>query len=61
MNLPMVIHHLIVVFGILLYLFGSICAPYGAIAFACMEFTNWFFVPYTMMSQVGSRRTPRTP
>jgi len=53
-NLPMVIHHVIVVAGILVYLLGNVCAPYGAIAFACMEFTNWFFVPYTMMSQLGA-------
>jgi len=52
-NLPMVMHHVIVVLGILLYLLSSVCAPYGAIAFVCMEFTNWMFVPFTMMSQLG--------
>ena len=45
----LVIHHLVVVVGILAYLLSSVCALYGAVAFACMEFTNCFFVPYTMM------------
>lgn len=48
-SLPLVIHHLLAVLGILAYLLTSVCAVYGAVAFACMEFTNWFFVPYTMM------------
>jgi uncharacterized membrane protein len=52
-KLELVIHHVLVVLGILTYLLTSVCAVYGAVAFACMEFTNWFFVPYTMMSQIG--------
>ena len=62
-NLPMVLHHLIVLLGILIYILSSICAPYGAVAFACMEFTNWFFVPYTMMcarSRAHGKRASRS-
>jgi len=33
------------VIGALIYVLGGVCAFYGAIAFACMELTNLFFIP----------------
>ena len=38
-NLSLVIHHAVVWIGALSYLLGRTCALYGAVAFACMEFT----------------------
>ena len=50
---PLVIHHVAVVLGALVYVLTACCALYGAVAFTCMEFTNWFFVPWTMLEQLG--------
>jgi len=47
------VHHLVVVAAALLYVLSCYCALYGAVAFACMEFTNWFFVPWTMLEMLG--------
>ena len=41
----MLVHHVLVVVGALIYVIGGVCAFYGAIGFACMELTNLFFVP----------------
>ena len=49
----LVVHHLIVVTAALVYVLSCYCAVYGAVAFACMEFTNWFFVPWTMLEMLG--------
>ena len=49
----LVVHHLIVVAAALVYVLSCYCALYGAVAFACMEFTNWFFVPWTMLEMLG--------
>jgi hypothetical protein len=49
----LVVHHVIVVAGALVYVFTCACALYGSIAFACMEFTNWFFVPWMMLEMLG--------
>ena len=43
--LPMLIHHIMVVCGALVYILGGVCALYGAVGFACMELTNLFFIP----------------
>ena len=50
---PLVVHHVAVVLGALVYVLTACCALYGAVAFTCMEFTNWFFVPWTMLEQLG--------
>ena len=43
----------LVIFGALVYVLGGVCAFYGAIAFACMELTNLFFVPRVLAETVG--------
>ena len=43
--LPLFMHHLLVVVGALLYVVTNLAAFYGTVAFACMECSNWFFVP----------------
>ena len=50
---PLVIHHVAVVLGALVYVLTACCALYGAVAFTCMEFTNWFFVPWMMLEMLG--------
>jgi len=54
---PLIVHHIAVVIGALIYIFTHVCAAYGAIAFICMEFTNWFFVPWIMLSQIDMEGT----
>ena len=49
----LVVHHLIVVAAALVYVLSCHCALYGAVAFACMELTNCFFVPWTMLESLG--------
>ena len=44
---------MLVIFGALVYVLGGVCAFYGAIAFACMELTNLFFVPRVLAETVG--------
>ena len=46
-------HHLLVVAGALLYVVTSMAAFYGAVAFACMECSNWFFIPRTVAEMLG--------
>lgn len=48
----MVVHHACLLVGCLVYLLGLVCAPYGAIAFGCMELTNCFYVPHILAEQV---------
>lgn len=49
----MFVHHLLVVFGALVYVLGGVCAFYGAVAFACMELTNLFFIPRVLFEVIG--------
>ena len=51
--LPMLVHHCMVVAGALVYVLGGVCAFYGAIAFACMELTNLFFIPRVIAEMAG--------
>lgn len=53
--LPMLAHHVMVVFGACIYVFSGVCAFYGALAFACMELTNLFFVPRVIFEILGWR------
>ena len=55
-NLPLVIHHGVVWFGSLTYIIGRTCSLYGAVAFACMEFTNWFFIIHVNLQMLRSKR-----
>jgi len=54
-NLPLCIHHAIVWIAALTYLIGRTAALYGAVAFAAMEFTNWFFIAHLLQQQVRSQ------
>lgn len=54
-NLPLCIHHAIVWVAALTYLLGRTCALYGAVAFAAMEFTNWFFIAHLLQQQARSK------
>lgn len=51
-QLGMVFHHACVMAGCLVYLLGLVCALFGAVAFACMEFTNCFFIPHILAEQM---------
>ncbi len=57
-HLMLAIHHVTVLVAGFCYLIGHTCAFYGAAAYACMEFTNWFFVTHVMLHQArcGRRR-----
>ena len=50
-NLALVVHHFIVYGGALTYVLGRTCALYGAVAFASMEFTNWFYIMHTLQAR----------
>jgi len=52
---PMLLHHVLVICGALIYVLGGVCAFYGAVAFACMELTNLFFIPRVLAETVGWR------
>ena len=54
-NLPLCIHHGVVWIAALTYLIGRTCATYGAVAFAAMEFTNWFFIAHILQQSVRSK------
>ena len=54
-NLPLLIHHVIVWIAALTYLIGRTCALYGAVAFAAMEFTNWFFIAHILQQMARSQ------
>ena len=41
----MMMHHVMVVCGALVYVLSGVCAFYGTVAFVCMELTNLFFIP----------------
>ena len=47
------VHHLFVVAAALLYVVTNVAAFYGAIAFVCMEFSNWFFIPRACAETLG--------
>uniref|UniRef100_A0A7S2NSB1 TLC domain-containing protein n=1 Tax=Haptolina brevifila TaxID=156173 RepID=A0A7S2NSB1_9EUKA len=55
-NMSLVIHHHVVWLACLSYILGRTCGLYGAVAFACMEFTNWFFVAGILLQQMRSKR-----
>jgi len=54
-NLPLCIHHIIVWIAAITYLIARTSALYGAVGFAAMEFTNWFFIAHILQQQVRSR------
>ena len=49
----MMLHHVLVVCGALVYVLGGLCAFYGTIAFVCMELTNLFFIPRILSEILG--------
>ena len=54
-NLALCIHHVVVWIAALTYLLGRTCALYGAVGFAAMEFTNWFFIAHILQQSVRSK------
>ena len=54
-NLALCIHHGIVWIAALSYLLARTCALYGAVAFAAMEFTNWFFIAHLLQQSARSK------
>jgi len=55
-NLSLAIHHGVVWVACLCYNLSRTCGLYGAVAFACMEFTNWFFIACILFDQLRSKR-----
>ena len=56
------VHHATVVVAEVVYLLTQTCALHGALTVALMEFTNWFFLPLILMTQldiVGLKKAPR--
>lgn len=53
--LAMLLHHCMVVTAALVYVLTTIASFYGAVAFACMELSNWFFIPRTMAEMLQWR------
>ena len=46
------VHHATVVVAEVVYLLTQTCALHGALTVALMEFTNWFFLPLILMTQL---------
>ena len=49
------VHHALVFTAEGVYLLTQYCPWYGALALALMEFTNWFYVPHVLLTQLGRR------
>ena len=57
MPMVLLIHHGIVSLAAMLYVLSLLACFYGAVAFACMELSNWFFIPRTFAQMLGWKGT----